>query len=395
IILFTDGWTAQEELVAVAEEVSRAGITLSVVATGEGTGDVLSRMADAGRGRFYAGTNLTDVPQVMMQEAILASRNFVNEGVYRAIVSAETPITQSLTAAPALLGYVATSAKPTATTELTIGSDDPLLARWRFGLGTVVSWTSDAKARWSRSWVTWSGFRDFWTRVVRSTFAPGAPGGFGIDARIVGNRLQIEIAGDRALSAGATASARVIDPALQAHEVTLERTGPGSFRGELDAERQGTYLILASIQDQGGVVFRDHVTATLSYSPEYIQGEHDATLIPDLARATGGRASIKPEDAFDAAGLRASPARRPLWPLLATLAAILLPVDVAARRLVVTREDLRRGIAGLRERLRRKRKAGEREERIDRLLAAKKRTRTRFRRREEQAEEPDEPTPEG
>ncbi|MCI0347288.1 MAG: hypothetical protein L0221_17890, partial [Chloroflexi bacterium] len=98
--------------------------------------------------------------------------------------------------------------------------------------------------------------------------------------------------------------------------------------------------------------------------------------------------TIAPEDTFDAEGLRASPARRPLWPLLATLAAILLPVDVAARRLVVTREELRRGIAGIRERLRRRRTPGEREERIDRLLEAKKRTRTRFGRREDSGEPP-------
>ena len=384
IILFTDGWTNQESLVPVADEVARAGITLSVVATGEGTGDVLARMAQTGKGRFYAGTNLTDVPQVMMQEAILASRNFVNEGIFRAVVAAETPVTQQLSAAPPLLGYVATSAKPTATVELQIGSDDPLLARWRAGLGTVASWTSDAKARWSRSWVGWAGFRDFWTRVVRSTFAPGAPGGFGVEARIVGGRLEIEVAGDRALSADSLATARVVDPSFRTLEVSLDRTGPASFRGDLEADEQGTYLVLVSVQDGGALVFRDYVTATVSYSPEYLRTDPDPTLIPQLARATHGRATIRPSQAFDPAGLRSSPVRREAWPLLAILAGVLLPVDVAARRLVVTREDLRRGLAGIRERLRRVRKppAGPREERIDRLMEAKRKTRKRFGREE-------------
>lgn len=385
IIMFTDGWTNQQELVAIAEEVSRAGITLSVVATGEGTGDVLERMAQAGKGRFYAGTNLTDVPQVMMQEAILASRNFVNEGVFRAIVSAETPVTQQLTSAPALLGYIATSAKPTATEELTIGSDDPLLARWRAGLGTVVSWTSDAKARWARSWVGWDGFRDFWTRVVRSTFAPVSPGGFGVEARVVAGRLQIEVAGDRSLSPGAVATARIVDPSFRPVEISLDRTAPSSFRGEIEADQEGTYLILVNVQDAGGLVFRDSVTATLSYSPEYLQVDPDPTLIRALVRATRGRAQLRPPQAFDAAGLTASRAGKEMWPLLATLAAFLLPVDIAARRLVVSREDLRKAWPAIRARLsriRRRRPTGPREERIDRLLEAKRKSQKRFGRKE-------------
>lgn len=388
IILFTDGWTNQEELVGVAAEVSRAGITLSVVATGEGTGDVLARMADAGRGRFYAGTNLTDVPQVMMQEAIMASRNFVNEGVYRAVVSAETPITSRLSAAPPLFGYVATSLKSTATADLTIGQDDPLLASWRAGLGTVVSWTSDAKPRWSRQWVTWEGFRDFWTRTLRSTFAAGSTGGFATEARITGERLFIEIGSDRSLSAGATATARIVDPSLRVTEITLDRTGPGSFRGDVPAGEEGTYLVVASVFERGGLVFRDRLAVTSAYSAEYLASGPDEKLIPDLARITGGRASLSARRAFDPAGLRPSAAHRELWPLLALLAAFVLPVDIAARRLVVSREDLRRGLASARTWLRslrpserrRRRATGPREERIDRLLEAKKRAGRRFRR---------------
>jgi Mg-chelatase subunit ChlD len=378
VILFTDGWTNQQELVGVADEVAKAGITLSVVATGEGTGDVLARMATAGKGRFYAGTNLTDVPQVMMQEAILASRNYINEGVYRAVISAETPVTETLTAAPPLLGYVATSPKSAATVSLQIGQDDPLLATWRAGLGTVSSWTSDAKARWSNKWVSWQGYRDFWNRAVRSTFAPAGSGAFIAEARINGDRLHIEVAGDRTLGSDVTAVARVLDPSLKVSEVTLERSGPGSFAADVPVSEEGTYLAAVAVRAGGALIFRDTVSTTLPYSAEYLQIAPDRSLVADLARATHGRTTIEPRRAFDPRGLRASSARRELWPFLAFVAALLLPVDIAARRLVVSREDLRRGLGGLRLKFSRRErrriaKEGPREERIDRLLEAKRR----------------------
>jgi Mg-chelatase subunit ChlD len=378
IILFTDGWTNQQDLVPIAAEVARSGVTLSVVATGEGTGDVLAQMAQRGRGRFYAGTNLTDVPQVMMQEAILASRNYVNEGVFRPVVKAETAVTANLSSSPPLLGYVATTAKSAATTELAIGSDDPLLVTWRAGLGTVTSWTSDAKARWSRPWVTWTGFRDFWTRTVRSTFAAGTGSGFSSEARIAGNALEITVEGTRALASDAVATAKIVDPSLQSTELTLDRTGPGSFRGRMSVAQEGTYLVVVTVREGGALAYRDHVAATLAYSAEYLDAAADPSLVSDLARITRARPVIRPAQAFDTRGLRASTAHKELWPWLALVAALVLPIDVAARRLLVSREDLWRALGVVRARLRFRRRhaqPGQREERMERLMEAKRRTR--------------------
>jgi hypothetical protein len=60
VVLFSDGFTDERGLEAIAAEaLAEAGITVSVVGTGEGTGDVLERMAEAGGGRFYPGRDLS------------------------------------------------------------------------------------------------------------------------------------------------------------------------------------------------------------------------------------------------------------------------------------------------------------------------------------------------
>ncbi|MGH8997900.1 MAG: VWA domain-containing protein, partial [Acidimicrobiia bacterium] len=139
IVLFTDGFTAEfalDDLVAQAAALADEGITVSVLATGEGASEELKAVADAGRGRFYPGRDLNEIPQLMAQEVVLASRNFVNEGEFHPEVVGPAPAAERLTRTPALLGFRATTPKPTAVTDLRIGpEDDPLLACWRVGLG--------------------------------------------------------------------------------------------------------------------------------------------------------------------------------------------------------------------------------------------------------------------
>ena len=92
------------------------------------------------------------IPQIMAEEAVIASRNFITEGEFLPEVTSDDDVVADLTASPPLLGYVATTAKPQASTLLRIGPDrDPLLARWQAGLGRVTSWTSDA-TNWSARW---------------------------------------------------------------------------------------------------------------------------------------------------------------------------------------------------------------------------------------------------
>ncbi|MCA9905155.1 MAG: hypothetical protein KC547_14970, partial [Anaerolineae bacterium] len=83
----------------------------------------------------------------------------------------------------------------------------------------------------------------------------------------------------------------------------------------------------------------------------------------------GGQSLQSDPGAAFAHNLAASAALTPLAPWLLLLAALLLPFDVAVRRLLITRSDLQR----LRQALTRSRNAGESSERISSLMGAKAR----------------------
>ncbi len=341
IILFTDGFTSPgglDALVGQAADLADEGITVSVVATGETGADTnLAAVADAGRGRFYNETDLSQVPQIMMQEAILASRQIVNEGeVFPRVVSSAAPV-RDLRAAPPLLGYLGATSKPTAQTHLEVGEEgDPLLASWQIGLGRATAWTSDASARWSQAWTTWDGYTAFWAGVVKDTFPLGGSAGAGARAELVDGRLRVTAESADGWPDGATAVARVAGPDLQGREVALERTSGNTFVGDVPATAAGTYAVGVSVTGPGGAALLSATTtAVQSYSAEYAVGSADPDALARVSSLAGGRGAIEAADAFDGTGLPVGHGRVALagWMLLA--AALLWPVAVALSRVAL------------------------------------------------------------
>ena len=336
VILFTDGFTAPALLDGLADDASALageGITVSVVATGEGAAGDLEAVAQAGRGRFYPGRDLQQVPQLIMDEAVLASRDFINEGEFLPTVRSSLPVVADLRQSPPLLGYVATTARPRAVTLLEVGPDaDPLLARWQVGLGTVTSWTSDASQRWSRLWAGWDGYVGFWSRVVRDSFPTLDDS---TTAVVDDGVLRIRVEADGSFGDSAAATARITDPALTGRQIGLSRVGSDTFVGELVIDGAGVYVVGTSVSSADGSVIQGTAIASQSYGREYEPGVADGTLLARIAEAGSGRAGIEPAMAFEADGLVAGRSRVALvhWLLLA--AAVLFVTAVVLSRLTL------------------------------------------------------------
>ena len=342
IILFTDGFVSDEgifdDLEAEAAALREEGITVSVLATGEGAAEELEAIATAGGGRFYAGRDLQEIPQLMQEETVIASRNFITEGQFVPTITSGAATVRDLTETPALLGYVATTAKDQASTDLRLGPEqDPLLASWNVGLGKVTSWTSDAGQRWGQTWVDWPGFVDFWSGVVGSTFPPETDSQ--ISATVEDGRLRIVLQGEPGTEfpEGAEATAKVTDPNLGVQDVRLERTGPNTFSAEIPVTAAGTYGVAASMSGdtESQTAVGGTALASVSYSPEYEPGEADPALLKRVSEQTAGRGEIEITQAFDRDGSHAGRKRFPIarWLLLA--AALLWPVAVALSRLAL------------------------------------------------------------
>lgn len=356
IILFTDGFTSEldlgadfggggifgDDLVAEVAKLADEGITVSVVGTGEGAIPALEQVAIAGRGRFYPGRDLNEIPEIFVKEARLASRSYINEGEFYPAVTSTSAAVRGLASSPALLGYVAASAKPTADVQLQVGEfADPLLASWRIGLGQVTAWTSDSGDKWGALWAGWDGYADFWSAVVRDTFPLTGAEGQRVEARISDEQLTIRLEGADSWEAGTVPIARVSYPDGTSTEVRLDRVSDFEFTASVPARQGGTYAVGVSFDRGDGERAIMSAIASRSFAAEYLPGDPDSDLMAGISAATGGRGEITPLQAFDPEGLEAGVSARSFrwWFLLA--AALLWPLDVALRRLRVSRRERR------------------------------------------------------
>lgn len=342
IILFSDGFTEPGALDALADQAAALledeGITTSVIATGEGAAEDLRPIADAGGGRFYPGRDLNRIPQIIVEEALQASRDFVVEGEFLPSITSNDPEVRGLQASPPLLGYIASTTKPTATTLLRLGPDeDPLLASWQVGLGTATSWTSDASDRWSQQWASWDGYVDFWTTVARET-APSPSGTTETRASVQGDVLRIEVDSEENFVDGSRAVARVTTPDGTTSEVPLDRVSPKTFAAEIPTTGEGIYAVGTALTSPNG---EDTITGTAlaaqSYSVEYRPADPDQALLERLASTTNGQVNLAAEQAFSRADLQPGSSWFSLVPWFLLFSVLAWPVAVAISRFAVGR----------------------------------------------------------
>jgi hypothetical protein len=113
------------------------------------------------------------------------------------------------------------------------------------------------------------------------------------------------------------------------------------------------------------------------YSPEYRASGTDLGLLSELARVTGGEELLIPMAAF-VHNLPAADFAREIWRPLLLAVALLFPLDVALRRLVISQNDLRKARAWLRAKLPGgQRSAAERPRMLGELFRARERVRQR------------------
>ena len=354
VIVLTDGISNPGDFEGLAQSMASARITCSTVGVGDGAaGDLLETIARIGQGRYFVATDPASLPQIFAKETMTASKAAINEQPFIPQVIRPTQALAGIEfdSAPFLLGYVMT--RPKATCELILASEqgDPLLAWWRYGLGTTVAFTSDAKSRWAAEWLTWPGFSKFWAQTVRHAMRKNDAKGVTVEVAQKAGRATITLdAADpsgRFLN-GAESELTVIDPRLGERKLPLVQTAPGRYVADFETPHSGAYhMNLSQRAANGGPVIHQQTRGlTVGYSDELRLKPTNVELLKQIAVATGGRFDPKPAEALlddvsspnptQSKSPRMAQQTRPLWPELIMLALCLFVFDVALRRIDLT-----------------------------------------------------------
>ena len=343
VILLTDGWSSGGDNLDIANELRESGVTLSTVAAGAGSAPFLEQLAEAGGGRYYPAVNMEDVPQIFVEETIKAVGSFIIEQPFVPTLTGDSPILRGLTGAgwPTLYGYNGTQIKSAAREVLRSPEGDPVLAQWQYGLGRTVAWTSDTKGKWGADLVRWDQFGKFAAQLVGWTVPVQEENALAAAARVEGTQA---IVGATLTDAegqprtDAIVNATLVAPDGTTEAITLRQVAPGQYQATIPSPDTGSYLIQVGATRDGAAIAQSTVGLVVPYSPEYRQRSGNPALLEMIARATGGKLVQSPGEVFlhNLAAVRR--AQEIGLPLL-LLAALLLPLDIAVRRLGLRRRD--------------------------------------------------------
>jgi uncharacterized membrane protein len=362
VIIITDGDPSapSQELL---EAYRTNEITVSTVMVG-GHGSPMDQQKMQGiaivtGGRFYMVNDPNTLPSIFIKEAQLNSRSLLQEGgtwdvALRPSISGPVREVQEV---PQLGGYVVTGNKAGfAQTPWVVpvsDGEDPLFAWWHFGIGKSVAFTSDLGDRWATQWPSWPGFQKFWEATVRWCMRGASPPNMMVTSKVEGGRgiVTLEAVDDEAGFLNFMRSkAVVINPNGEAQPLTLQQTGPGRYHAEFDAQSSGAWLVNIAFQNgDGKMTGRIPTAVTVPYAQEYSATTANGALLHELASSTGGRvlalADLESIDLFDDSDVVFPESPQSIWDLLAILAASILIIDVAIRRLWMDKKSMKSMLA--------------------------------------------------
>ena len=345
VILLSDGRAPTQGLKDIVQAMIAEAITLTTVGLGEGTdAELLRSLADLGGGRYHHVPDPNSLPKIFTRETELIARQAAVEEWFpvQQVGNADFLKGIAINQAPLLHGYVATQMKPPPAT-LILASDrgEPILARWRAGLGWALAWTSDVKNLWAVDWLRWSGFTKFWGQLVREHMRNKERRELDMKTEVAGGQVRAVVDAftvDERFDNDMRSKLYVIgpEPGGQRREFSMRQTAPGRYEADFDLDAYGSFLLRAEhakVTDKGELrpfaVSYGHVSNP--YPREYSSFEPDVDRLRRAALAGGGSMDPDPKALF-LPGDEKIVYYEQLWNRFVLAAIVLFLLDLLVRR---------------------------------------------------------------
>ncbi len=316
VILLTDGVSPAQGIRELVQAMIAESISVTTVGLGaDVNADLLRSIADGGGGRFHAVPDPNSLPKIFTRETELVAKQAAVEEWFpvEQVGTADFLKGISMSSAPLLHGYVSTDMKPTPA-QLILQSDrgEPILARWRAGLGSALAWTSDVKNGWAVEWLRWPSFGRFWGQLVREHMRVKRRHEVDMKTEVDGSHVRATV---DAFSADerfdnnwvSKVVVRRVGAKAAPREVRMQQVAPGRYLAEFDLDGYGSFLLQADHARRDtdgslrpiGVSFA-HVSNP--YPREYASFEPDLERLSRAVRAAGGELDVPASRLFDPQG---------------------------------------------------------------------------------------------
>ena len=342
MIILTDGDLpdAGPHYVEFVRQMRFSGITVSTVLIAQEFDRLLRNMAETGGGAFYNTTDPQALPRIFLRDIKVRSgeESMKEQSELQVKRGPGTLNSTNLRAFPPLAGFVQTQSKDRANLELVVSSQDntqagsPLLASWSYEKGKSLAFTSDANGRWSKGWIEWPRFREFWGELVKSA-QPSLKDEaenvkFDLRSYLEGASLILDLALVSKAPSGKF-STEVILPNGTKQALTFTSLARGHYRAEIPSAIPGKYEFHGTFDTKKLTPVAFEVSGEL-FGEKKGRG-FNIPLLEELAGISGGKVNPGLENIKASKTVKTEKADSSAW--FIALSILLFALDILVREL--------------------------------------------------------------
>ena len=343
LILFADACDAEEpgKYKELLEEVTKAGITVSVIGLGKETdcdAAFLRDVAQRGNGQHYFTDRADDLPRVFAEDTYqVALKTFVTDSVSAHFTLASREISSVLSGSIGIGGYNLCYSKPNSLVFMLTEDENaaPLVASNRVGLGACAAIAFELDGKYTGAFADYPHASELIGAVVNLVKSNHQESPDYMMTQTLGNGvLHLEMELDPSRASDPFQSPPEVSTLVwrEGHSPTttktrFEWTAPDRLECSIPMSGRNVYMANVSV---GGAKPFTLPPALLPCSPEYVLDDSAPQRLVSLAKMTGGRERLRPSEVWERIPRNRHFANTaPLWAILAIL---LLLLEVAERR---------------------------------------------------------------
>lgn len=304
----------------------------------------LRNIANATNGRYYFPADPNELPSIFIKEAKTLKRSMIQEKEISPQVGFSSPVLEGIDGVPKLQGFVLTSLKENALTENVLfavpddaaeDETDPVLAIWRYGLGTTAAFTSSLSNQWANDWVDWEQYTAFVKQLLIRISRVQKAGHLRMWTYNSGGQGVIMVEDFHPEEDFLEVGARVTGPGGLETTIPLKQVGPRRYQGTFPVDDKGQFQVTA-IGKSGEREDRVHGGFIVSYSPEYLKFTSNMNTLREIREATNGQeldATTTADQIYNRRAPKTS--SKPVFDWFLIAIACLIPLDVAVRRVQI------------------------------------------------------------
>ena len=319
--------------------------TVSIFPHGGQEVSIMRSIAELTKGRYYFPDDPNKLPTIFFKEARTLKRNMVFKGDVTVQQGFVSPVMRGIESIPHLDGYVLTSLKETGLPEEILFTrpegdgdiNDPILAVWRYGLGTTAAYTADFASFLGKNWVNWEKFEPFIKQLMIRISRVRQPGHLRMWSYSTGAEGVVMAEDFHPEEMFLEVAAQVSGPNDRREMITLKQVAPRRYQAQFPQWGAGRYQV--TLLGKAGQR-EDRTTGgfIVSYSPEYLKFTSNWNILRQIQEQTGGQmltdtgnAEKDSEQIFNRRQTKTT--SQPVFDWFLIAMCFLIPLDVGIRRI--------------------------------------------------------------